>query len=174
MHLHYQIHKTKKKTKNKVFFLQFNTNVLHSSYKIEILLVFTFFTLLLNLSKIINDKCKSTIPPFFFQFNCLNPMINAFYFFLFFFFFLHTKHRRWPLIEKLFTGCNLSVVRYLRPSTIARWSMALSNPRSSRLVSFSFALIYRHLEYFPPLFFLFILPFVRLSNIFPRNCIKRD
>lgn len=173
MRLHYQIYKTKKK-KNKVFFLQFNTNLLHSSYKIEILPVFTFFTLLLNLTKIINDKCKSTIPypSLFFSIQLFKPNDKRLLFL--FFFFLHTKHRRWPLIEKLFTGCNLSVVRYLRPSTIARWSMALSNPRSSRLVSFSFALIYRHLEYFPPLFFLFILPFVRLSNIFPRNCVKRD
>lgn len=146
-----------------------SNNLLHSLFKIEILSMFTFFIPLLNLFEIINDKCKSTIASSsFFLFNCLNPMINASYFFF-------VKHRRWPLIEKLFTGCNLSVVRYLHPSTIARWSIALSNPRSSRLVSFSFALIYRHLEYFPPLFFpfFFILPFVRLSNIFPRNCVNR-
>lgn len=141
----------------------------HSSCKIEILPMFTFFIPLLNLTKIINDKCKSTIPPpFFIQLFKPNDKCLLFLFFF-------VKHRRWPLIEKLFTGCNLSVVRYLRPSTIARWSMALSNPQILSPSFFQFsALIYRHLEYFSPLFFLpfFILPFVRLSNIFPRNCVN--
>lgn len=113
MHLHYQIHKTKKKTKNKVFFLQFNTNVLHSSYKIEILLVFTFFTLLLNLSKIINDKCKSTIPPLFFSIQLFKPNDKRLLFLSFFFlFFAHETQKvafNWKTFHRLqFVRCSLS------------------------------------------------------------------
>lgn len=147
-----------------------SNNLLHSLFKIEILSMFTFFIPLLNLFKIINDKCKSTIASSsFFLFNCLNPMINASYFF-----FCETQKVafNWKTFHRLqFVRCSLSP-----PEHDCSLIYSVKQPlRSSRLVSFSFALIYRHLEYFPPLFFpfFFILPFVRLSNIFPRNCVNR-
>lgn len=81
--------------------------MLHSLFKIEILSMFTFFIPLLNLFKIINDKCKSTIPfSSFFLFNCLNPMINASYFF-----FCETQKVafNWKTFHRLqFVRCSLS------------------------------------------------------------------
>lgn len=78
----------------------------HSSCKIEILPMFTFFIPLLNLSKIINDKCKSTIPPPFFI-QLFKPNDKC----LLFLFFCETQKVafNWKTFHRLqFVRCSLS------------------------------------------------------------------
>lgn len=82
---------------------------MHFSYKIEILPMFTFFIPLLNLSKIINDKWKSTIPPPFFI-QLFKPNDKCFLF-LFFFFVRETQKVafNWKTFHRLqFVRCSLS------------------------------------------------------------------